>query len=288
MKNRLLCIQRVACKTIYFSFFILLFSFSSCTSLKYAGVDRIARYDMASADVPQELDGYRIAFATDFHLASAFKERHLQGTVKALRALKPDVILLGGDYQEGCEYVEPLFSALGTLTPPDGIYAVMGNNDFERCTDEITLSMRRNGIRLLDYAADTLCVGLVVVGVPYCTHPPLVQPLVERQRSEDYVIFLTHSPDIVESASLSPRNIDLALAGHTHGGQVTFFYVIAPETGSRYGRRFLYGRRRTSRGVPVIVSRGLGTSRIPIRFCAPTDITVVTLRTLAQKGRDSK
>ncbi len=289
MNNKLFCIRRVACKTIYFSFFILQFSlFLSCTSLRYAGVDRIARYDMVSADVPQELDGYRIAFATDFHLASKFKEHQLQGTVKALHALHPDVILLGGDYQEGCEYVEPLFSALGSLTPPDGIYAVLGNNDFERCTDEIALSMRRNGIRLLDYTADTLHTGLILVGVPYSTHPPLVQPLVERQHSEDYVIFLTHSPDIVESASLSPQHIDLALAGHTHGGQITFFYVIAPETGSRYGRRFLYGRRRTSHGVPIIISRGLGTSRIPFRFCAPTDITVVTLRTLVQKGKSPK
>jgi len=254
-------------------------------------VDRIARYDMASADIPQELDGYRIVFATDFHLPSKFEERQLRGTVEALQELQPDVLLLGGDYQEGCDYVEPLFAALGTLSPPpiDGTYAVMGNNDFERCTDEIILSMRRHGIRLLNYAVDTLRqiatpgrepMSLLVVGAPYCTHPPLVQPLVEKLNPDDYVIFLTHSPDIVESAALSPEHVDLALAGHTHGGQVTFFYVIAPETGSRYGRRFLYGRRRTSRGVPVIVSRGLGTSRIPIRFCAPTDITLVTLRAL--------
>ena len=47
----------------------LLFLLTSCTSLRYAGVERIARYDMTSADVPQTLDGYRIAFATDFHLA---------------------------------------------------------------------------------------------------------------------------------------------------------------------------------------------------------------------------
>ena len=267
-------------RLLYLSLFLFHFSLYSCTSLKYAGVERIARYEMASADLPQALDGYRIAFATDFHLASKFKERQLDGTVKALRALKPDVILLGGDYQEGCEYVEPLFSALGSLTPSDGIYAVLGNNDFERCTDEITLSMRRHNIRLLDYATDTLHAGLVIVGAPYTTHPPLVQPLIERQHPDDYVIFLTHSPDIVESAALTPDRVDLALAGHTHGGQITFFYVIAPETGSRYGRRFLYGRRRTSRGVPVIISRGLGTSRIPIRFCAPTDITLVTLRAL--------
>ena len=248
-----------------------------CTSLRYAGVDRIARYDMVSSDVPSSLDGYRIAFATDFHLKSKFRDRQLQGTLKALKALSPDVLLLGGDYQEGCEYVDSLFDALATCTPVDGIWAVLGNNDYERCTDEIVLSMERHGIHLLEYASDTLHAGLVVLGVPYCSHPILVQPLVNAMDPNDYVILFTHSPDIVEMGSIPAGRVDLALAGHTHGGQVTFFYVVAPETGSRYGRRFLYGLNRNSQGVPVITSRGLGTSRYAIRFCAPTDIVLVTL-----------
>lgn len=251
---------------------------SSCTSLRYTGVNRIARYDLPSPDVTDSLEGYRIAFASDFHLPSRFREPQLRGTVGALKALHPDVILLGGDYQEGCDYVEPLFAALAEAMPPDGIWAVMGNNDYERCTDEITLSMARHGIHFLHYAADTLRTGLVVVGVPWCTHPPLVSSLVESLRCENFVVLFTHSPDIVESSSVSSRQVDLALAGHTHGGQVTLFGLVTPETGSRYGRRFLAGLNHTSRGVPVITSRGLGTSRMNVRFCAPTDIVLVTLR----------
>ena len=264
--------------------FLFLLGLTSCSSLRYAGVDRIARFEITSADVTDELDGYRIAFASDFHLPSRFRERQLQGTVKALNALQPDLLLLGGDYQEGCDYVDTLFAALGKCRTTDGIWAVMGNNDFERCTDVIALAMGRNDIHLLNYDTVVVRPGLVVAGVPFCTHPPLVEPLTKTLKKEDFVIFLTHSPDIAEAAPLTPDRVDLALAGHTHGGQVTFLYLIAPETASRYGRRFLAGRHANSLGVPVITSRGLGTSRIPVRFCAPTDIVFVTLR----KAKPSK
>jgi predicted MPP superfamily phosphohydrolase len=91
-----------------------------------------------------------------------------------------------------------------------------------------------------------------------------------------FTILLTHTPDYVEDADVS--GVDLALAGHTHGGQVTLFGLYAPITASKYGMRFRTGLRRSSHGVPIIISSGLGTSRRNIRFCAPTDIVVVTLR----------
>jgi predicted MPP superfamily phosphohydrolase len=71
--------------------------------------------------------------------------------------------------------------------------------------------------------------------------------------------------------------VDLALAGHTHGGQVTIFGLYAPFTASRYGMRFRSGLKYNSNGLPIIVSNGLGTSRYPVRMFAPTDVVVVTL-----------
>ena len=51
--------------------------------------------------------------------------------VRLLIAQKADVLLMGGDYQEGCEYVEPLFSALARVKTPMGTYGVMGNVGFD-------------------------------------------------------------------------------------------------------------------------------------------------------------
>ncbi|MBR5841490.1 MAG: metallophosphoesterase [Bacteroidaceae bacterium] len=262
---------------------LLMLALSSCTSLRYAGVGRVRDFSIESADVPEAFDGYRIAFASDFHLKSKFKERQLHGTVKALQALAPDVLMLGGDYQEGCEYVEPLLAELARVSPPDGVYAVLGNNDYERCTELIRAAMRRHGIRLLEEEVDTLRRGdgyIVVWGANpyagrYATAPrrgDSAAPLSE----ESFVVLLTHTPDYVEEPEAAVA--DVALAGHTHGGQVTLFGLYAPVTASRYGTRFRTGLRRSSGGVPIIISGGLGTSRYPVRFCAPTDVVVVTLR----------
>ena len=271
---------------------ILMLLLSSCTSLRYAGVNRVRNYDINNIDIPEAFDGYRIAFASDFHLKSKFKERQLRGTVEALQALAPDVLLLGGDYQEGCEYVGPLFTELGRVSTPDGTYAVLGNNDYERCTDLIRSAMQRQGITLLEDTTATIHKGndsIILWGAnAYAGHYPTApkkedvasNTKIRNLKSEiinpsDFVILLTHTPDYVEDADIS--GVDLALAGHTHGGQVTFFGLYAPVTASKYGKRFRTGLRYNSQEVPTIISRGLGTSRYPIRFCAPTDIIVVTL-----------
>lgn len=266
---------------------LLMLLLGSCTSLRYAGVNRVRNYDISSPDVPQPFDGYRIAFASDFHLESKFKERQLRGTVKALQALGPDVLLLGGDYQEGCEYVAPLFEALAQATPPDGIYAVLGNNDYERCTRLIRSTMKAHRITLLEDSiaaiyreGDSIVVwGANAYAGRYPTAPrkkSISTPGDKGKEREDFVVLLTHTPDYVEDADVSIA--DLALAGHTHGGQVTLFGLYAPVTASKYGMRYRTGFKRSRQGIPIIISNGLGTSRHPIRMFAPTDIVIVTLR----------
>lgn len=265
----------------FFTLLMAIFVLSSCASLsRYPGVGRIRRYTIGHPQVPAAFDGFRIAFASDFHLESKYKYRHLQNTVRALQDEQPDLLLLGGDYQEGCEYVAPLFAALGQVTPPYGTYAVLGNNDYERCTQEIRRAMKENGINLLEHELDTLTRDgqhLILAGVAngfdlkrYATSPTA------RLKEEDYVILITHTPDYTEDTDIT--HTDLALAGHTHGGQVTLFGLIVPETGSKYGRRFLTGLNYNTRGIPVITSNGLGTSRKNIRTGARSDVMVVTLK----------
>lgn len=265
--------------------FLILCAFASCTSVRYAGVDRVRDYEICSPDVPIAFDGYRIAFASDFHLKSRFKSRQLRGTVEALQSLAPDVLMLGGDYQEGCEYVEPLLAEIVRIVPPDGIYAVLGNNDYERCTDLIRSTMEQYGICLLEDAIDTIRKGNEYIFVwganSYADRYPATRPNQKqcnlRCLSQDsFVILLTHTPDYVDDADVGVA--DFALAGHTHGGQVTLFGLYAPITASKYGMRYRSGMKHSLKGLPVIISNGLGTSRYPVRFFAPTDVIIVTLR----------
>lgn len=258
---------------------------SSATKLSsaYAGIDRVVNYDFTHRDVPEAFEGFRIAFISDLHYKSLFKEQGLNSLVNLLIAQKADVLLMGGDYQEGCEYVEPLFAALSRVKTPMGTYGVMGNNDYERCHDDIVRTMEHYGMRVLEHKVDTLRKDgqqILIAGVrnPFDLARNGVSPSLVLS-PKDFVILLVHTPDYIEDVSIA--NTDLALAGHTHGGQVRIFGV-APILPSHYGNRFVTGLAYNSAKIPLIVTNGIGTSQVPIRIGAPAEIVVITLHRLTE------
>jgi predicted MPP superfamily phosphohydrolase len=85
------------------------------------------------------------------------------------------------------------------------------------------------------------------------------------------VILLAHEPDIF--ARLAPR-VGVQLSGHMHAGQVRFGRMTPAALPSRYGTRYLHGLIE-EQGTPLIVSAGLGYSRLPVRIGAPPEIVLV-------------
>lgn len=261
---------------------ILLLLLSSCGSVtfpSYNGIGRVKEYNFYSPEVPESFNGFRIAFASDFHYKSKFREKELAGTLRALNGMHADVLLLGGDYQEGCEYVPRLFAELSCVQTRFGTYAVMGNNDYERCYHEIIREMKQYGMTVLEHACDTITVGserLILAGIrnPFDLNRNGVSPTLEL-KAEDFVIMLTHTPDYAQDVDIS--HTDLVLAGHTHGGQITLGKLYTPITGSKYGKQFLSGRSETSTGIPVITTNGLGTSKINVRLFAPSEVLLIIL-----------
>lgn len=278
MKNRKIRVElilaRVGLCLTLLSFILL---FDSCASLsKYRGVGRIRRYNIEHRALPEEFDGFRIAFLSDTHYPSKFTPKRLAETVRAVNDLSPDILLLGGDYVTSLSSADELFGAMGACRPPHGVYAVLGNHDV-RNADAICAAMRRNGIIPLRDESDTITIGsseIFLCGVEsYGTTTD--KSWVTDHTSNGFTIVLVHTPDYATDSSLTGSA--LQLSGHTHGGQVTLFGLYAPVTNSKYGRRFLSGLNFTSENIPVITSNGLGTSRKKIRFCAPSDIVLVTL-----------
>lgn len=256
--------------------------FTSCrTALhsSYPGIGRVKQYDFYSKEIPEAFNGFRIAFASDFHYKSKFKDKALQSTVLALQNMHPDLLLLGGDYQEGCDFVPRLFKELSRVKAPFGTFGIMGNNDYERCYEEIIREMTHYGMKVLEHACDTVKIGndrLILAGIrnPFDLVRNGVSPTLPLS-PDDFVVMLTHTPDYAEDVDIS--NTDLVLAGHTHGGQITLGRLIVPSTGSKYGKKFLSGRSETSKGIPVITTNGLGTSRMKLRLFAPSEVVLLVL-----------
>ena len=240
-------------------------------------VHRVVQYDIWQDDIPSTFDGYRIAFISDLHYRSLLKERGLKDLVTLLNDMHPNALLMGGDYQEGCEYVSPLFSSLSNVKTTAGTFGVLGNNDYERCYEEIVQTMKSCGMRVLEHQVDTLQKDsgqILVAGVrnPFDKQNNVSPTL--RLSDKDFVILLVHTPDYAENVSI--EHTDLVLAGHTHGGQVRFF-GHTPANNSRYRKRFLSGLAFNSKETPLIITNGIGTSRLAMRIGAQAEIIMITL-----------
>lgn len=256
---------------------------SSCASLSPNGVGRVKRYTFAEESVPEEFDGWKFAFVSDLHYPSLFTPKRLGKLVRRLQKESPDALLLGGDYVTDNDSIDALFKSLSAVKTSLGTYAVLGNHD--KCNEPmIRKAMGENDVMLLDGTIQYMIFDdggeLGIAGVyDSFADDTLFAQYMERANDLDFLILLTHNPDFVERHSLT---VDLAFAGHTHGGQVSLFGLYTPVKNTRYGRRFLRGRNRTSNGTTMITTNGVGTSRRKVRFCVPSEIVLVTLKSVGK------
>ena len=252
---------------------------SSCASLSPNGVGRIKRYTFAEESVPEEFDGWKFAFISDMHYPSLFTHKRLGKLVRKLQKESPDMLLLGGDYVTYSDSIDALFKSLSAVKASLGTYAVLGNHD-KRNETQIRKAMSENGIELLDGKTQYMIfddggeLGIAGVYDSFAEDTLFAQQMEDIEESR-FVILVSHNPDFIERHSI---DADLAFAGHTHGGQVSLFGLYTPVKNTRYGRRFLRGRNKATNGTTVITTNGVGTSRLKVRFCVPSEIVIVTLK----------
>lgn len=235
---------------------------------------------LALFDWPAERDGYRIAVLSDLHVGSPHVDLDkLAQVVAETNALKPDLIVLAGDYVidgvigGGKVDMHEIARVLAGLSAPEGVYAVLGNHDNWNDPAHITHELEANGIPVLEARKVKLKAGVWLVGIPDCyTRPYQLDRALEGVTGP--TIALTHSPDIFPQV---PSTVALTIAGHTHGGQVYVPLLGRPVVPSRFGERYAMGVVQEN-GHTLFVSAGIGTSILPVRFLTPPEIDLLILR----------
>ncbi|MCK4508318.1 MAG: metallophosphoesterase [Desulfuromonadales bacterium] len=233
---------------------------------------------------PQALQVEKIAFPTssaggqvrllqisDLHLSGY--NSYFAKVTKQVADLQPDLIVLTGDYLEEERNIRGVLSFLKELKATHGIYAVQGNWEYwSRLEGE---NLRRHfagvGVKLLiNERADLEINGraLSIFGLDYPSsndHLHQLQKAVDPQR---FNLLLSHVPAFAHEQL--NEHINLILSGHTHGGQVRLPF-LPPFYLPRYSGRFVAGFYQVSQHrIPLYVSRGVGTSVLPLRFfCRP-------------------
>lgn len=222
----------------------------------------------------------RIAFASDFHAGTTTDVRVLRAATAALDALSPDLVLLGGDFvsMRGSD-VADLAPLLANVRAPLGKFGVWGNHDLRSNRPTVAAALEAAGVRLLQDERVTLPTPHDDVTVIGFDDPIRGEP--DGALLDDLAgvrVLLMHAPDGLLAAGA--RHFDLALAGHTHGGQ-----IVPPGGWIPYlphgalSRRYAAGEytldpqgQRT-----LVVSRGVGCSTVPVRAGCASEVHLVTL-----------
>lgn len=243
---------------------------------------------LSSADLPKDVGQLRIVYLSDIHEGPYFSHDRVKQLASRINALNADLVLLGGDYAVDSDGAIAFFEQLPSLHSRYGVYAVVGNHD--RTVPESNLAllkaaMVRANVTPLVNSVEGVRIGastIYLAGIDDVNNGwPDINGVAAQVRQGDYVIFLSHSPEVVPDA-LKASDIngkhnwfDLGLYGHTHGGQIALVghWLGISKVEDRYEQGWIKENR-----IDMLISRGVGTSVLPIRVARRPQIHLITIK----------
>lgn len=251
----------------------------------------VTRHEIVLRSLPFAFEGLRIAQISDIHMDEYTEPYFLHQVVDKINALKPDVVLMTGDFisERPCPRSFALGAAWQCAEILDELhcrqrYAALGNHDVNVGSFEVTEALAAHGIRVLKNEHLPLERGdariwLAGVDDPGAGHPDPEKaiPVSIRHRPDEPVLLMCHAPDFADTLSLSSagRAVDLMLSGHTHGGQICL-PILGAMALPAMGKKYVQGWFRFD-GMQLYVNRGIGTVGVPFRFDCRPEISVFTL-----------
>lgn len=226
--------------------------------------------------LPRKLDGLKIIHLSDTHHSPYTSLEHIERAVKITNRLKPDLIILTGDYvSHESEYIAPVAAVLGKLKAKHGTYACLGNHDHWTDAGLVTHLFRGEGINMLvneGLRFEMRGSSFWLCGVDdHMAGQTDVPAALRGSFPDEMKLMLAHNPVIFREAAR--HGIDLTLSGHTHGGQIR----IRDTEKNIIPRRRKAGLHKRLNS-QIYITRGIGTVVVPMRYQCPPEISLLELR----------
>jgi predicted MPP superfamily phosphohydrolase len=245
---------------------------------------------VAVQGLPSSFSGFRVAHLTDIHIHGRLDRERIRALAAQVNALHVDLVAITGDVVDGAlDDLQSELAALGAIRAPYGVYAAVGNHEYYADVDACVEEFRRLGQTVLLNEHTLVRKGSDAIVIAGVTNPQRgmhgarfsgVQGKVARMESSPAQalagappgmprILLAHQPrSVAEARGL---DVDLALAGHTHGGQFFPWNLAA-------GLVYPYPTGLSRDGaMQVYVGRGIGTFGPTTRLWSQPEITVIEL-----------
>jgi predicted MPP superfamily phosphohydrolase len=251
----------------------------------------VSRLALQYKGLHPDLSGFRLVHITDIHAGPLISFETIAEVVSKANYLKPDLIVLTGDYvNHNPAYIHGCLKLLDELSAPAGVFGVYGNHDYYTGIDAMRDGFSRTHISMLSdsHLAPKGLEGLLnITGVEdpvsgWATDAQFrnLGEISKLVVPDQFNLLLSHRPGIFSVCD--DWNVQLTLAGHTHGGQ-----VIVPGMGERgfslagFFVTFTHGlyESQKDREARMYVSRGIGTIVAPVRlFCKPELVEITLTR----------
>lgn len=224
----------------------------------------VKEYKITTSKISTAMDGLKILHISDLHYGSTMNKNDVKKIVTKANETKPDIVVFSGDLiNEKYEITESekefLKKELSKINAELGKYYVVGEEDFEDATSILNLS----GFINLDNNPQSVYGS---------DNKPIL--LIDKNGSKTYFenndnvpsfkILVIHNPDDFDE--VKEHNFDMALAGHTHNGQVNIIKIKDLIIKSKYNKSY-----QKVGNTKLFINPGMGTSKINIRlFNHPT------------------
>ena len=245
-------------------------------------------------NVPTSYDGLKIVHFSDLHYTRVITKERVNDIVKEINLINPDIVFFTGDLVDTDKILTEddkkfLIESLSNINSTYGKYAIYGNHDIANNSEDIVDIYNKGNFKLLDNSYDIIYSKnndkLFIGGLNSVSHElEDIDKVMSYYNSNDsantYNIILLHEPDYADNIINSYDNIDLILAGHSHGGQIRLPIIGAlytPKNGHKYVKGY-YDLNGTS----LYVTSGIGVSRYNFRLFNKPEINFYRLNKEAE------
>ncbi len=247
----------------------------------------VERLDLPIRKLPAALCGLRIAHISDLHIGRQLRAPLLQQLVARVNAVEADLIVITGDtFDFDPRFIEEGCRELATLEARLGVFAILGNHDVYTGAEAVasglaeltSIDLLRDEWRAVECAGGRLyLVGVEDTGQGWTerdAESQALERLAHEVPKDAPSLLLMHRPSYFRQAAR--LGFPVALAGHTHGGQISLPPPAQHHNVSRLISRWTRGLY-TDGETQMYVNRGLGVAGPPVRINCTREITLLRL-----------
>ena len=256
----------------------------------------VSKYEVASVKVPKTFDGFRILQLSDLHNRRFNKNN--KKIVKIIEKQKPDIIVMTGDMVSSNSVgFSNFFSLVEELDGKYPIYYIFGNHEQRLSVEKQAIiigKLREYGVKVLNNQHEFITKddeNIEIFGLKqeliyytnylkskktYSYEQKDMENAIRKSNSKKFNILLAHNPLYFET--YEKWGADLVFSGHVHGGIIQIPFIggfLSPER--KLFPKYSGGEYEINDS-KMIVSRGLGYTKINLRFFNNPEICVVELK----------